>query len=76
MCLSSVVVKVQWLGFFSHLYFVCVCSRARKEALAKAETIVSTTMGDRPLVANDTKALKAFSQLQGDASKVPTSWDA
>ncbi|XP_063941385.1 uncharacterized protein LOC135149574 [Daucus carota subsp. sativus] len=37
-------------------------SQARKEALAKAETIVSTTMGDRPPVANDTKALKAFSE--------------
>ena len=35
-------------------------SQARKEALAKAETIVSTTMGDQPPVANDTKALKAF----------------
>ena len=35
-------------------------SQARKEALAKAETIVSTTMGEPE--ANDTKALKAFSE--------------
>ena len=39
-------------------------SQARKEALAKAETIVSTTMGDQPPGANDTKALKAFSELK------------
>ena len=37
-------------------------SQARKEALAKAETKVNTIMGDRPPVANDTKALKAFSE--------------
>ena len=37
-------------------------SQARKEALVKEETIVNTTMGDQPPVANDTKALKAFSE--------------
>ena len=36
--------------------------QARKEALAKAETILSTTMGE--LAANDTKALKVFSELK------------
>ncbi len=36
-------------------------SQARKEALVKAEKIESTAIGDQPPVANDTKALKAFS---------------
>ena len=37
-------------------------SQAHKEALVKQKTIASTTMGDQPPVANDTKALKAFSE--------------
>ena len=39
-------------------------SQSRKEALEKTETIVSVTMGDQPPAANDTKALKAFSELK------------
>ena len=36
------------------------CSQSRKEALVKAKTIVSITMGEQPAAA-DTKALKDFS---------------